>query len=182
MNEIKVAIVGKIRAGKDTVGDVFKETQRCKQLAFADAIGDVIETYFPEAAKLGKPRKHYQTIGQTFRSLDSGVWVKQLHKAYVQAKLEGHMNFVVTDLRQMNEYDYLKGHGFHIIKVVADDEVRIERMRKSGDVFNEEDLLHSTEAHVDAMPCDYVITNNTSLKDLYIQVQKIVNDIKGVSK
>lgn len=76
------------------------------------------------------------------------------------------MDFVVTDLQQPNEYQYLKEDGFTIVKVEADSEVHLERMRKEKDTFRMEDLHHETESQIDSMPCDYLVTNNTTLEDL----------------
>lgn len=70
---MKIAIVGKIRSGKKVVGDYFIERYECEQMAFADEIGTVISYYFPDAFVEGKPRFHYQQIGQFFPTIDPKV-------------------------------------------------------------------------------------------------------------
>lgn len=175
---MKIAIVGKIRSGKNVVGDYFVERYGCEQMAFADEIGTVISYYFPEAYKEGKPRFHYQQIGQFFRTIDPNVWIKAFDRNYLTALADGVMDFVVTDLRQPNEYQYLKENGFTIVKVEADSEVRLERMRKEKDTFRMEDLHHETESHVDVIPYDYLVTNNTTLEDLEDQLKFIADELR----
>lgn len=175
---MKLAIVGKIRSGKDTVGSMFIQEYGCMRMAFGDGIGRVIKDYFPEAFKDGKPRRHYQHIGQRFRDLDPDVWVKDLGRMYTALKHMGIERFVVTDMRQMNEYEYLKSQGFQVAKVDTADEIRLERMNANGDNFTLEDLNHETEAQIDALPYDFLISNNTTLDDLYEQVKHVAEELK----
>jgi dephospho-CoA kinase len=72
---MRLAIVGKMRSGKDTFAKYFTDLYGFKPLAFGNGITDVITRYFPEAFIMGKPREHYQVIGQTFRELDPDIWV-----------------------------------------------------------------------------------------------------------
>jgi dephospho-CoA kinase len=175
---MKVAIVGRIRSGKDTVGDMFIKDYGCTRMAFGDEIGRVIQDYFPDAFKDGKPRRHYQHIGQRFRDLDPDVWVKQLEKRLKINYVKGVRRVVITDMRQRNEYEFLKSLGFQVIKVETADEIRLERMNANGDQFTLADLNHETEQQIDALPYDYLISNNTSLEDLYKQVQHVAEELK----
>ncbi|MFP3398635.1 hypothetical protein SB749_20125, partial [Brevibacterium sp. SIMBA_078] len=83
---------------------------------FGDGITKVINQYFPEAFNDGKPRKHYQVIGQSFRELDENIWVNMALK-----ELESHWKHfgdypvIITDLRQVNEYSVMKSLGFTVI-------------------------------------------------------------------
>jgi dephospho-CoA kinase len=175
---MKVAIVGRIRSGKDTVGSMFIKDYGCFRMAFGDGIGRVIRDYFPEAFENGKPRRHYQHIGQRFRDLNPDVWVKDLGRTYQLLQDKGLTRFVVTDMRQMNEYHYLKSQGFMVVKVETADEIRLERMNANGDTFTLEDLNHETEQEIDQIPYDYLISNNTTLEDLYKQVQFVAEELK----
>lgn len=174
---MKIAVAGNIRSGKDTLSDYFIEMNNLHQLAFAEGIADVIDRYFPDARKNGKPRKHYQVIGQAFRELNPDIWVE-----WLDAELKKYPdipNIIVTDLRQPNEYDYLAKNGFTIVKVEADFEIRKERALKAGDNFNIEAFNHETEMHIAAMPCDYLVSNNDTLEGLYMQADFILKELKG---
>lgn len=181
MAPIKIAVAGEIRSGKDTVCEYIQEkVPGMQKLYFAGGIQKVIELCFPEAFAEGKPRKLYQEIGTFMRSIDQDVWVNYVKKEldFYQDLIEIE-NFIVTDLRQPNEYDWLKSEGFTVIKVEANDEIRIERMKASGDVFEAESLVHPVEQLIKALPYDYLITNNDTLESLYEQVDYVLKDLKG---
>lgn len=179
---MRIAVAGQIRSGKDTFSSYLINTYSFKKFYFAEGIEDVIKRYFPELwDENNKPRELYQKIGQWFREIDPDVWIKCLDK-----KLESYFKYgenakvIVTDLRQLNEYNYLKSKGFVIVKVEADEEVRIERVLKAGDKFSRESLYHETEIQVATLPCDYLVTNNTTLEDLFEQADFIYNEVKDI--
>lgn len=173
---MKIAFVGKMRSGKDTAGHYVISKHWAMQLAFGDEIRQVIKTYFPHLLKGNKPRKVFQKIGQLFREIDKNVWVNRLHKTYTVCQERGIEDFVITDVRQPNEVEYLKSQGFLIVKVETEEELRLERIKASGDDFSLEDLNHETELAVDSLPYDYLITNNTTLEDLYKQIDFILQE------
>ncbi|MFP5303338.1 hypothetical protein R2R70_19325, partial [Cobetia sp. SIMBA_158] len=73
MSKHRIAVVGRFRSGKNTFADYITEKYGHIQFAFGDGITKVINQYFPEAFNDGKPRKHYQVIGQSFRELDENI-------------------------------------------------------------------------------------------------------------
>lgn len=180
---IKIAVTGEIRSGKDTVCNYIGNTitehgAYVGILYFAEGIEQIIEDYFPEAFEGNKkPRKYYQEIGQGMRKINPDVWVTYLENNYKTMLKSGFKNILVTDLRQQNEYDWLKQNGFTVIKVEAEPEVRIERAKASGDKFEMQDLLHETEQQIKNLKYDYLITNNTTLEDLYKQVDYVLQEL-----
>ncbi|MDF2010228.1 hypothetical protein [Priestia megaterium] len=178
--KLKLAIAGEIRSGKDTFSDyVLSKLDRPNKLYFAEGIEKIIREFFPEAFEgNNKPREYYQEIGQFMRQLNPLVWINYTSRKYEELKLLGMDNFVLTDLRQMNEYQWLKANGFTVIKVEAEPEIRIERMKQAGDKFNMQSLLHPVEQQISALPYDYLVTNNTTLEDLYKQADFILQELK----
>ena len=179
---MKIAVVGKMRSGKDTLGRYFIDNEGCFKMAFGDAIKKIAHEYFPELVEQGKPRKLYQKIGQEFRKFDPEVWVKALARDKAFLESAGIENYIITDVRQINEYEYLKKEGFTVIKVEAIDETRKERIMLSGDVFEAEDFYHETETTVDLIPYDYLITNNDTLESFMEQVNFVYEELKGEAK
>jgi dephospho-CoA kinase len=176
---MKIAIVGKMRSGKNTLADYFI-SKGFKEFSFRSGIDEVISLFFPAAFEEGKPRKHYQVIGQAFRELDPDIWVNRLNtKLWVHEDLFGGGDVVVTDLRQPNEYFYLNRNDFIVIKVEAAEELRLERIRAAGDQFDPEALTHETELELDHLPFDYLVTNNGTLQDLYDQAEFILKELEG---
>jgi len=182
MDHKNVAIVGKMRGGKDTVADYFRHKGNYAKINFGDAIKKIVKEYFPNEYAKGKPRNLLQRVGQDFRKIDPLVWVNEHEWQVALLKLLGsNSNIVTSDLRQMNEYEYLKANGYVIIKVVADDEIRKARITESGDIFSEEDFYHETELATEAIPYDYLITNNGTYEELQEQIEKIYGEIQGDS-
>lgn len=174
---IRIAITGQLRSGKDTVAAILQELIEAKftEYRFADGITEIIQQYFPQAMKSGKPRKYYQVIGQSLRQLDEDVWVRALHKKRQSAPL--YENQLITDLRQPNEVLYCKKHKFKVIKVVADETVRQERAEAAGDIWLPAQMQHPTEIAVDSIAPDYLIENNGTLDELVEKVTAVYQQI-----
>lgn len=175
---IKIALFGKMRSGKDTVGKMLIEELGFKRYAFGDGIGAIIAEYFPQDWAKGKPRGHYQLIGQTFRQLDEEVWINYLLNKVEQ---DGATRVVVTDGRQQNESKRLKEEGYVIVKVEAPEEIRIKRILESGDTWTPEQLNHETELQVDLITDCITIRNDRDLAYLRKQVEALVGvlDVLG---
>lgn len=180
MSRNRIAIVGRFRSGKNTFADYITDNFGHVQFAFGNGITEVINQYFPEAFANGKPRKHYQVIGQSFRELDENIWVnKALEELETHWNTFGDYPVIITDLRQLNEYKVMKSLGFTVIKVEAEEEVRLKRIAAAGDTCTPDQLNHDTELQADACPCDYLVTNNDSLEALYQQADFIMNELMG---
>jgi dephospho-CoA kinase len=174
----KIAVVGRIRSGKNTFADYITENYGHTQMAFSEGIKEVITRYFPEAIISGKPRKHYQLIGQSFRELNPDIWIETLDSKLDRLlSFNNHLPVIITDLRQANEYQYLKLQGFTVVKVQASEETRIKRIAEAGDVFSREQLNHSTELQAEACPYDYLVNNDGTLEELYEQAEFIINEL-----
>lgn len=177
MNFLKVAVIGKMRSGKDTFARYFIQ-RGFKEYKFGTGIAEVIQAFFPEEWAKGKPRHLYQGIGQYFRTFDEDVWVK-----YVARQIGESGHVIITDVRQENEVKWLMENGFKIVKVVAPEETRIQRMIEAGDVIptNAEALFtmlnHETEQFAEISPCDYCVTNAGSIADLEAQAESIYQDM-----
>ena len=182
---LKIAVTGEIRSGKDTVCDyiehqIVRSGEYVGTLYFAEGIEEIIKTYFPEAFEGNKkPRKHYQDVGQYMRQINPDVWVNYTENQMKRLEELGFTNFLVTDLRQENEYKWVKENDFTVIKVETEPEIRIERMKMAGDKFELQDLLHDTERQIKYLNYDYLVENNTTIEDLYEQLDYIMADLQG---
>lgn len=179
---IKVALLGGIRAGKDTLAGYLKAHTLgpVQEVAFSDGIHNIIKEYLPDAYKQGKPRKELQGIGQYLRQYDSDVWIKYLFNSrrYTEA-IDAGKSIFVTDVRQPNEVKALHEHGFTIIKVVADTATRIRRAKEVGDNFTESDLKHETERYADScQDYNYLVVNDGTLDELDNKALSIIAEMQ----
>lgn len=177
---VKVAICGKIRSGKDTVGDYLVSKHGFKRYAFGDGIKEVIRLIFPDEMEQGKPRKLLQDLGQKMREIDPDVWVDHVVR---KVEADGAKRIVITDLRQPNEYEALRNAGFYIIKLNVDLDTQLDRVEEAGDRYNDKDFLHETESHIDGFDAHVTIYNNGTKKELEDAVEFAVFPVlSGVGK
>jgi len=174
---VKIGILGEIRAGKDTVAEMLsvRLSGNTELFKFSDGIHEVINLTMPELYGLGKPRGALQTIGQAVREVKPDVWVDMLFNStlFDLSESKGD-NIIITDVRQPNEVSRLQDKGYTILKIVAEDGLRIERVLKSGDNFSDEMFAHETETLIHQSPYDYLINNSGTLQDLSNKLDEIL--------
>ena len=196
----KIAFTGKLRSGKTEAARYLELYHDFERLSFgaalkrnADELFDGYSTYPSKEVEYGapcpftgerptmtkKPRKRYVDFGQMMRQLDPDIWVRHLafmYEHYVDSR--STVGIVIDDLRQPNEYEWLRKNGFVIVRVNANEDTRIERAKAEGDDFTLEDLRHSTELYVDDFEVDYDIWNDgEDISELERKVDEIVAKI-----
>lgn len=177
---VKVAICGRIRSGKDTVGELLVIKYGFTRFAYGDGIKQLIGDLFPDELAKGKPRKLLQDVGQKMREVDPDIWVRRVEREVLAS---GASKVVITDLRQPNEYEALRKSGYFIIKLKVDDMTQLERVERAGDKYNDKDFLHDTESHVDGFEAHATIYNNGTVQDLQDAVEYVLYPLlKGVAK
>ncbi|MDR7001585.1 AAA family ATPase [Neobacillus niacini] len=180
---VKIALCGKLRSGKDVAAHYLHIKYGFDRIAFGDALKRIAHETFPWVSESSKPRALYQDVGQLMRSIDENVWIR-----HAERKVAGTIDFrvntghdrvgiVLTDVRQQNEVDWCWRNGFTLIRVTAQDEVRIARAIEAGDDFNENDLEHITESAIDGFAVDYSVSNDGSVGDLQDKIDEIMGAI-----
>jgi dephospho-CoA kinase len=180
---VKIALTGKLRSGKDTVANHLYIRHSFNRVAFGDAMKKNAHATFPWVSEFSKPRALYQAYAQLMRQIEPDVWIKHAERA-VNGAIDFNVNtgaekvgVVITDLRQPNEYEWARANGFTIIRVTAPDEDRIARAKIAGDDFNEADLEHETESHIDGFAVDFEIINDGSVDELKRKIDEILEAI-----
>lgn len=167
----KIALVGKMRSGKDTVAEILSD-YGYSEYKLGAGIGDTVELLFPDGEHGLSKRELYQKIGQDMREIDSHVWIKKMFK-----RIESHNPslIVISDVRQKNEESALREAGYTIVKVVADAETRIRRI-EAVEKFDLKAFDHETELSVDDVRADITINNNKGIPELVGEVySKLLN-------
>ena len=186
-----IVISGNKGVGKDTVAtfmqDMFHYT-RCKTFAFAKPIKEItsillntpVETLdeykdrsvhefgLTDISKSMTPRTYYKTIGDMFcKTFGNKVFAKIILEQVETSSFEFN---VITDMRFKHEYNLLKELKPVFIRVKSD------RVKLDTTHYSETDLLYLSD---DAF--NYVINNDGTIRDLFLTVKDIVEDIKQKS-
>lgn len=175
---MKIAVYGKLRAGKSAVCDYIADKYDCEILEFSGAVQEVVDIMYPEK-KGTKERTLLVNVGQHMRKLDVDVWVNIIKHKIINSKAP---NILVAGVRQQNEYDMLKELGFTFIQVEASETTRVERCIQAGDNFSKESLRNSTELVMDEWTPDYLILNEYGFKELEISIENVLAYMKTKEK
>lgn len=190
-----IGVVGKARSGKDTLGDCLclRSDRVFIKTAFAKALKDICVTSFglshdqlygdlkevpdkrykkQNSEEFWTPREIMQSVGSFYRSVDYDYWVKQLDKETLIGKDKGY-NFVITDVRHINECEYVKNVGGVLVKIIRGEEQKIHGMD------------HESETALDGKPDEYfdiIIYNDASIEDLAKAADGIISYAEAMKK
>lgn len=178
-----VALIGRARAGKDSVAGVLTSEYSYRRAAFADPLKDLalsadpvitdpdtgegfrlaylVDAFGWDVVKDEYPsaRRFLQTLGAGVRSLDPEFWLRlALH--HVVTNRETGYRTVVTDCRYLNEATALRHLGFTVVRVVRPDQDTSDS--------------HPSETELGDYPADLVITNAGTLSDLRESVRLLM--------
>jgi hypothetical protein len=165
---IKIAFSGKMGSGKDTASDYLVEKYNGTKVSFASPIYDIM-TYAQKICgfPIEKDRKFLQMVGADWaREKDVDVWINILLEK--TSKESG--NFFLSDLRFESEFDSLKKNNWVCVKIVKD---HTEKSRAGTGSVN-----HISETSLDSVEnkkWDYIITNNSNVKDFYQKLEMIIS-------
>ncbi|WP_303984519.1 dephospho-CoA kinase [Niallia circulans] len=180
---MKLAITGKLGAGKDVAVDYLVAMYEFFPFTFSAKGKSVFGELFPELDGDAKQRQPMRDFINGITELDvpgaKDVWVDYLFR-----RIEDHENLrccrdsriLITDIRKPAEYERSKSEGFKILRITAPYETRFDRAKRRGDKFKANDLNHPTETALDGFEVDYEIVNDGSLNDLYARLDEIMVD------
>lgn len=154
-----IGISGRMGSGKDTVGAYLVEHHGFTRYAFADQLKQLARKIGWNGEKDDRGRWLLQSLGQGAREvLGEMVWIDALER---QLYLDTPGNVVITDVRNLNEADWIRRFGGVVW--------RIHRpIDRSGAADR-----HETEVGVDRLVANFEIANDGSLDDLYEKVEAL---------
>lgn len=125
---MKIAIIGKMCSGKSFLSNYLVKEKNFTRIGF----GDFVKKYAVEIFGMKtKDRKLLQELGQKLRQIDEYVWVKLLEKKLDCLEKNGYTNFVIDDVRFIQEVESLRKKGFIFIKLDIDRDLQKERIIKT---------------------------------------------------
>lgn len=170
---IRIAVSGKLGCGKDlflTKAQEFFPKLDFQNEKMAKSIYNLTSLiqdslYIPRI----KDGRLLQFIGNHYRDLYPDIWVD----SFFTNTHDVNSNVIVTDVRYPNELEACKQKGFTTIRILRQDEFRLNNL-------GNRDLKHLSETALDDTPIteyDYVINNNGTLEMFEGAVINVVNDI-----
>lgn len=187
-----IALCGKKRSGKDTIGQYLVDHYGFTRLAFADPLKNACKEIFDFSDEQldgedkeslddywkETPRRLFQVIGtelmrqtlpQHCPSIDN-IWVKSLDRRMMNLIQKGNDKFVITDLRFDSEYQYILSKGGNVWKVEKNIDINKDKQLNTND-------FHSSETSFDNFKIHKTFNNNWSKEELYQKVKDTIDEL-----
>lgn len=167
---MKIAFGYKAGSGKDLCAKYLTRKYGGCKIAFSDPLYDILN-YAQNICRFKneKDRKFLQFIGTDWaRSIDNNVWINILLQN--SNNLE---NVYCSDVRFINEFEELRKNGWTLIKL---DRTYVDNKR-----IGTGSSKHISENQLDSYDnykWDYVVENNSTIKELYCKLDIIINNIQ----
>ena len=161
---MKIALSGKMRSGKDTIGDYLVDNHNFNKYSFAKSLKKIGNHVFGFTKESENGRMLLQELGKFGRLVDENFWVERTLDE-IQDTLSD--NIVITDMRFENEAEHLKREGFILIRINAPHEDCVARGASCTFDISEIDLDNYDDF-------DYIINNDGSLEELYKKIDKVI--------
>ncbi len=182
-----IGVVGLLRSGKDTIADFLVEQEEFIHHSLSDLLRD-------ETAKRGLPqtRDNWQAIGNEIRE-EYGIGELSL-RLLEKIEVNNETKVVVSSLRNPGEIEAFRGatNQFHLVAIEAPTEMRYKRAKDVGNLadnvsFEEFQAQEAKEMAISGSGqqlgvcmsmADYKIVNDSSLNNLYKQMENILLNIE----
>jgi len=188
-----VGISGHARSGKDTFAEMLAaalnkdsyppyvmmafanelklKCQEAFDLTWEQLWGDdkeKLDERYPKGDTFWTAREIMQDFGAFYRTIDNEFWIKNLFKV-IESK--EYTNVVITDVRYINEADYIINNGGYVIRINREDK---------GDIHNEQ---HPSEIELDNYKrFDFTVVNNQGLEELKVTASEVAKFLNGSEK
>jgi hypothetical protein len=175
MSVIRIAFAGQLRSGKDTCAQYIMDKYGACNIKFADPLYDLMYTIqdhcgFPNV----KDRWLLQTIGTDYaRNKNPDIWINKFKDTvdYISRST----NLVCSDARFNNEFEMCKKLNFKVIYIERGRDRRMSFEGMNALEPGVEQLTHASELDMlTYSKFDATIDNNSTIEDLYIELDKIV--------
>jgi hypothetical protein len=167
-----IGLIGNAGSGKSTVAKYLVDKGFYK-LSFSDPLKRMLimaglSTYDELYIKKSKTARWLmQKIGTDIvrNQIDKDFWIKKLKENIDYFLHRNIYQFVIDDVRFINEADFVKSYNGILIKINRD-------VLPYQGIYN-----HESESELQLIKCDYEIVNNGSIDDLKSSIDNIISEI-----
>lgn len=179
-----IGLTGYAQTGKDTVAKSLKLRGGFYRIAFADKLkelayrmdleyfhddtvyylSDRVDLHGWDVAKQHPPvREHLQRLGVSVRdTMGDDSWIRATFATLIGHMEAGH-NVVFTDVRFLNECEFVKSQGGVIVRVTRPNVTAVNN--------------HISDMGIDNLPVDHVISNDKSKNELGNKVTDLLRKL-----
>lgn len=174
---VRIAFVGKHKAGKTWAADYLRSAHNFKKLSMANGVHEIIKKVYGYGVK---QRVNWETSVRFYDvlyNLDPTIWCGYMGRILSTTTRD----VVIDDPRYLNEVQFLKGLGFSIIRIVAPEARRTRKLqmyKKAGAGLLDIHDLYSRDFNA-AAGVDYSIYND-SKESARKSLDHIVEVLKGL--
>lgn len=180
-------VFGEMGAGKDTVAEMLAKNYNSDIVKLGKRIRNDVDEIYNKFNIDKNLRELYQHYGQSMRNVfGKDIWNLILYES-IKEGLRKDNSYIIADARQPNEFIFWKELGFIPVGVVADLNIRTQRL-KNRDGFDQSVAFnHETEVsarqvieHIKELEPTreaFVITNNGTLDELEKEISKMIDII-----
>lgn len=183
MQKIILGVAGEIATGKGTVSEYLIKKHGASSYRFSTALRDIAKRMHLEES-----RENLQKLSSLMRD---NFYDNILSKViYEDMKNDSNQIICIDGVRRMADIEFLKKiPEFKILFVETDMKNRYERIIKRGENIDDNTKTldefrrdHKREAEIQVKylkdEADFVVDNNGTFEDLYVQIDKIVESQK----
>lgn len=152
----RIAFFGKMAVGKSHCANILVAEYGYGKIAFADRLKKLARELFFIEGKDGPARKIYQELGSALRSINEDVWISPVLQRIAEFP---NRPWVIDDVRYPNEYRALEEAGFLMVRVMAYEFIRQERIQTLYPATDKEAQRHISETALDSFEGDAFIVS-----------------------
>ncbi len=183
--KIVIGLAGMIASGKDTIADYVVKKHDGQSVSFSQPLRDILNRVF-----LPINRINLSKLAQILIDNFGGDILS--HTITEEIKASPKQIFVLPNIRRDSDYVCMINEpdfDFYLVGLNTDSKICFERLIKRGQNVDDKsktwndfqkDLLLSTEVEIANLvkKSSYQLDNNGNLETLYLQVDKLVNNLQ----